>query len=142
MSLDTGFKVNMQIRLDWSEMDLYGHINNVMYFKYLQASRVNYWTMMGIDKNFKTTNIAPILASAKCDFKKPLHFPGNIIVQAKLDFIKNSSFGIIHQIINEQHEIVAIGNDVMVMYDFSKNEKVLFPDDLKLFIESKEREKN
>jgi acyl-CoA thioester hydrolase len=123
-------------------MDLYGHINNVMYFKYLQASRVNYWEATGIGKDFKTTNIAPILASTKCDFKKPLHFPGNIIVQAKLDFIKNTSFGIIHQIINEHHEIVAIGNDVMVMYDFSKNKKVLFPDDLKLFIEAKEREKN
>jgi acyl-CoA thioester hydrolase len=141
MSLDSSFKVKMQIRLDWSEMDLFGHINNVMYFKYLQASRVNYWTVMGIDKDFKTTNIAPILASTKCDFKKPLHFPSNIMVQAKIDFIKNSSFGIVHQILNEHGEIAAVGNDVMVMYDFNKNEKIVFPENLKLFIEEQEGRK-
>jgi len=37
------FPSKLPIRIDWSEMDLFGHVNNVMYFKYIQASRVNYW---------------------------------------------------------------------------------------------------
>jgi acyl-CoA thioester hydrolase len=117
-------------------MDLFGHINNVMYFKYIQASRVNYWEATGIGKDFKTTNIAPILASTKCNFLKPLHYPSNIIIQARMEFIKNTSFGFEHQILNEQGEIAAIANDVMVMYDFTKNEKVIFDEVLKQEIEA------
>ncbi|MCE3258723.1 MAG: hypothetical protein K0S12_364, partial [Bacteroidetes bacterium] len=36
------YKTEIKIQLDWSEMDLFGHVNNVAYFKYIQAARVNY----------------------------------------------------------------------------------------------------
>jgi len=135
MNSNHQFNVKLSLRLDWSEMDLFGHINNVMYFKYIQASRVNYWETMGIAKDFSTTKVGPILASTKCNFLKPLHYPGNIIIQARMEFIKNTSFGIEHQILNEQGEIAAIANDVIVMYDFNKNEKVVFQELLKKTIE-------
>ena len=135
MNSNYQFNVKLSLRLDWSEMDLFGHINNVMYFKYIQASRVNYWETMGIAKDFPTTKVGPVLASTKCNFLKPLHYPGNIIIQARMEFIKNTSFGIEHQILNEQGEIAAIANDVIVMYDFNKNEKVVFPELLKKTIE-------
>jgi acyl-CoA thioester hydrolase len=135
MNSNHQFNVKLSLRLDWSEMDLFGHINNVMYFKYIQASRVNYWETMGIAKDFSTTKVGPILASTKCNFLNPLHYPGNIIIQARMEFIKNTSFGIEHQILNEQGEIAAIANDVIVMYDFNKNEKVVFPELLKKTIE-------
>jgi acyl-CoA thioester hydrolase len=141
MNSNHQFNIKLPLRLDWSEMDLFGHINNVMYFKYIQASRVNYWELTGIGSDYKTTNIAPILASTKCNFLKPLHFPGNIIIQARMEFIKNTSFGIEHQILNEHGEIAAIANDVMVMYDFTKNEKVLFSDIIRKNIEEIEGEK-
>ena len=47
------FPFTLQLRLDWSEMDLFGHINNVSYFKYIQASRVHYWEQSGISKLFE-----------------------------------------------------------------------------------------
>ena len=141
MNSNHQFNVKLSLRLDWSEMDLFGHINNVMYFKYIQASRVNYWETMGIAKDFATTKVGPILASTKCNFLKPLHYPSNIIIQARMEFIKNTSFGIEHQILNEHGEIAAIANDVIVMYDFNKNEKVIFPELLKKTIEEIEGRK-
>lgn len=56
----------VQLRLDWSEMDLFGHINNVAYFKYLQAARVHFWEEMGLLQNGKPGQVGPMLASAKC----------------------------------------------------------------------------
>src|SRR6478609_3752156 len=129
------FPVKLELRLDWSEMDLFGHVNNVSYFKYVQASRVNYWEAIGLTNLYKETNIGAILASTACQFKKPLHFPGNITVQVRLDFLKNTSFGLKHQILNEQGEVAAEARDVMVMYDFTKNEKVEIPEGLRKKIE-------
>ena len=129
------YPVKLNLRLDWSEMDLFGHINNVSYFKYVQASRVNYWETSGINVYFEKQKIGPILASTSCQFKKPLHYPGNIVVQARIDFIKNSSFGIHHQILNEKGELCAEAQDVIVFFDFNKHEKVTFPEELRKKVE-------
>ena len=135
------YPVKLTLRLDWSEMDLFGHINNVSYFKYVQASRVNYWETSGIDEYFKTRKIGPILASTSCQFRKPLFYPGNIVAEARIDFIKNSSFGIHHRILNQQGEVAAEAEDVIVFYDFTTHQKVTFPDDLRRKVEALEDRK-
>lgn len=135
------FPVKLELRIDWSELDLFGHVNNVMIFKYIQASRVNYWEATGLTIQFEKTKIGPVLASTTCHFRKQLHYPGNIVVQSRMEFIKNTSFGIHHQIINEKNEIAAEAHDIIVVFDFNKNEKVLFPDELRREVEKLENKK-
>lgn len=116
--------VQLHLRLDWSEMDMFGHINNFSFFKYIQASRVNYWEVCGFSKTFAETGIGPMLLSTGCRFIQPLFYPGNITVQACVQFIKNTSFGIRHRILNDKGELAAEEEDVIVVFDFNKNEKV------------------
>jgi acyl-CoA thioester hydrolase len=104
-------------------MDLFGHINNVAYFKYVQASRVNYWELTGLAASFSETKIGPILLSTACQFLKPLYYPGDIVVEARIEFMKTTSFGIHHRIINAEGNVAAEAHDVIVNYDFNKNEK-------------------
>jgi acyl-CoA thioester hydrolase len=122
------YKVRLPLRIDWSEMDLFGHVNNVAYFKYIQASRVNYWELTGLAASFDKTRIGPILLSTSCKFIQPLFYPGNIVVAASMQFIKNTSFGIHHCIMNEDGEIAAEAHDVIVNFDFNKNQKVPITD--------------
>lgn len=133
------YPVKLPLRLDWSEMDLFGHINNVAYFKYIQASRVNYWEAIGLSGMHSHMSMGPILASTSCKFLKPLFYPGNIVVQASVSFIKTTSFGISHQILNDKHEVAATAEDVVVLYDFNKNEKVAIPDTMRNEIERLEQ---
>lgn len=67
------FPVKLPLRIDWADMDLFGHVNNVAYFKYVQASRVNYWEVSGLQTGFKETRVGPILLSTGCQFIKPLY---------------------------------------------------------------------
>ena len=135
---DLIFPVTLQLRIDWSELDYFGHVNNVAFFKYVQASRVNYWDQIGLTQSHRETNIGPMLASSKCDFLRPLFYPGQILVQARVSFMKNTSFGISHQIIDDKGQVAAEAEDVMVMFDFTKNEKVPIPGELRLRIEKLE----
>jgi len=128
------FHIQLKLRIDWSELDYFGHVNNVSFFKYIQASRVNYWDRIGLTKSHRETNIGPMLVSCKCDFKKPLFYPGEVTIYARVDFIKNTSFGISHRLVNENQEIVAEALDIIVMFDFTQNEKVTFPNPLKEII--------
>lgn len=118
------FHVELPLRIDWSEMDLFGHVNNVAYFKYIQAARVNYWELCKLETFSNVSKTGPILLSTSCQFIKPLRYPGNIIVETRIEFIKNSSFGIHHRIVNDHNEIAAEAHDVIVMFDYNNNEKV------------------
>lgn len=132
------YPVKLQLRIDWSELDYFGHVNNVSFYKYIQAARVNYWQEIGLFQSHKESNIGPMLASCKCDFKQPLFFPGQVNIRSSVSFIGNTSFGISHQLLNEKLEIVALAEDVMVMFDFNTNEKVAIPNELKEIIKKME----
>lgn len=57
------FPVKLPLRIDWSELDLFGHVNNVAYFKYIQASRVNYWELSGLAASFTGSRLGTVLLS-------------------------------------------------------------------------------
>ncbi len=136
MDLHLNFPVKLPLRIDWSEMDLFGHVNNVAYFKYIQASRVNYWEVSQLTSVFNEKRIGPILLSTGCQFIKPLFYPGNIIVESRIEFIKNTSFGIHHRILNDQNEVAAEAHDVIVTFDFNKNEKVPVSDEFRKAVDA------
>jgi len=123
MSLET----NISLRIDWSELDVFGHVNNVAFNKYAQASRLNYVDTIGLMELYKTQNIGFMVAETNCQFKKELLFPGNIHIQTKIEFVKNTSFCLVHIMTNDNGELVAIAKDVLVVFDFIKKEKELIP---------------
>jgi acyl-CoA thioester hydrolase len=132
------YPIKLQLKLDWSEMDMFGHINNVSYFKYIQASRVNYWEQIGLDKLHGQIKIGPMLASTSCQFKKPLFYPGNIVVEASVVFMKTSSFGIRHRILDSSGKVAATADDIIVMYDFVSNKTIEIPQDMRKKVEQLE----
>ncbi|MES2779397.1 MAG: thioesterase family protein [Bacteroidota bacterium] len=133
------FPVQLDLRIDWSELDYFGHVNNVSFFKYIQASRVYYWDHIGLTQSHRATNIGPMLVSCKCDFKQPLFYPGHVSILSRVEFIKNTSFGIQHRLLNSSHETVAEAHDIMVLFDFNTNQKVLIPQALRDSIEQLEK---
>lgn len=122
---------NLALRIDWSEMDLFGHVNNVAFMKYVQAGRVNYWELIGLTKMHAEQNKGPMLAATSCTFHKPLHYPGNITVETVLEFIKTTSFGLHHRILDPDGETAAEAHDVVVMYDFNAGKKMEIPPGLR-----------
>jgi acyl-CoA thioester hydrolase len=135
---DFKFPVSLQLRLDWSELDLFGHINNVSYFKYLQASRLNYWEQMGLSNWYKDKGIGPMLASTRCEFRKPLHYPGNISIRVSVAEMRNTSFALYHQILDEKEELAAEGHDIVVLFDYRKGAKYPLPAELRAPVEALE----
>ncbi|MES2617738.1 MAG: acyl-CoA thioesterase [Bacteroidota bacterium] len=135
------FNTSLTLRIDWSELDLFGHVNNVEFFKYIQASRVNYWDSIGLTYLFTESKLGPMLASTECQFKKPLFYPGEITVLAKVDFIKNSSFGLTHAIVDQHGDVAATGKDIVVYYDYNNHHKLALPDYIRERIYQREQKR-
>lgn len=119
------------LRIDWSELDTFGHVNNVMFMKYVQAARLNYAEHIGLMELHRTKNIGFMVAETNCRFKKALHFPGNVHIVTRQISLKNTSFSLEHTITNDANELVAIATDALVVFDFTKNEKHVIPEEIK-----------
>ena len=135
---ELAFPSILKLRMDWSELDLYGHINNVSYFKYLQSSRLNYWELLDMDRLSREHGVGPLLASTHCDFRKPLYYPGGITIRASVVEMRNTSFTIYHQILNDEGELAAEGKDVIVLYSYQNNDKYAIPVELRRMVEELE----
>ncbi len=135
---ETKYPAVLKLRIDWSELDLFGHVNNVMFMKYIQAARLNYWEQVGIYEYFLKTRIGPMLADVHCSFRKPLHYPGEIMIRSGMRFIGTTSFSFSHRIYDPAGELAAEAEDVMVMFDFNKDEKVAFPEEFRRKVEELE----
>ncbi|CAG5087250.1 acyl-CoA thioesterase [Parvicella tangerina] len=123
--------LELKIRLDWSEMDMFQHINNVSYFKFAQANRINILERVGLQKSFAESGVGPTLAHTECDFKKELSFPGNVIIRSTIKEIKNTSFVIQHQFYNDNDELCANAMDVIVVYDYENGKKECIPTEIR-----------
>jgi len=127
--------MKLELRIDWSELDVFGHVNNLEIMKYVQAARVNYLEKVGLMQLQSEKNIGPILASIHTQFRKPLFYPGQVTVYSGVDYIKTSSFKIHHEIYNDNNELAAEAQDIIVFYDFNRNHKLSIPEELRKKIE-------
>ena len=105
-------------------MDLFGHINNVSYFKFLQAGRVHYWERAGLDALLATHHIGPVLAETGCKFLKPLRYPGSIEVRTGLAERRTTSFILSQQIYDHTGALCAEGRDAIVWFDYLAGAKI------------------
>lgn len=135
------YSLSLELRIDWSEIDFFGHVNNVAILKYIQAARVNYLEAVGLMQLQIEVKKGPILASTSCQFRKPLFYPGQVKIYTKVDLIKNTSFRIQHQIYNDNNELSAEAQEIIVFYDFNTNTKLIIPPEIREKIETLENKK-
>ncbi len=124
------YKVKITLRVDWADLDLFGHVNNVAFFRYVQAGRLNYCEEIGLTALNDPTKHSFMVASSQCRFKKPLLYPGTITIYTKVDWVKNSSFQLSYKLLDQNSDVVAEAEDVLVLFDHHKKQKISIGDAL------------
>ena len=74
-SLLAGFPVVVELAVAWGEMDSYRHVNNVVYFRYFENARLEYFRRLDWFEYERQTGVGPILAATQARFRKPLTYP-------------------------------------------------------------------
>lgn len=130
MKKEYAFQSEIELTIDWSDLDLFGHVNNVAIFRFIQSSRIRFWEECSFNKLYDEIKIGPILASCKCDFLKELNYPNTIRIETNLAHVGKTSFKLEHEL-KTQDELIVRGEDVIVCFDFDQKEKVEIPESLK-----------
>ena len=125
MSQLTQFPIIYEQKVAWGDMDAFGHVNNVMYYRYIESARIAYFDLL----NIFDQNVVTVVASSQCKYLKPVFYPDVLHVGAKVEEIRNSAIRM-HYVLysTQQQAIVADGEAVIVFVDKLEMKKTLIPE--------------
>src|SRR5258705_9780766 len=64
-----------RIAIRWGDMDAMGHVNNTVYFRYMEQARIGWFdALVPRGEAWKATGI--VIANASFNFKRPSTYPG------------------------------------------------------------------
>lgn len=128
----TTWEHTIEIPVAWGEMDALGHVNNIMYFRYLETARVDFLNKLSTLIPLPHGNAGPILAYIDAQFRVPVTFPDTVIVGSRIDSIGTTSVKMSQTIYSTVHQAVALeSKSVIVIIKYDTGEKVPVPDVLK-----------
>lgn len=131
-ALVAAYPVVIQLPVVWGEMDSYRHVNNVVYFRYLESVRVEYCRRLDWPEFERRTGIGPILAATQARFRKPLTYPDTVSVTARLATLGEDRFTVEHLVVSHRLGAVAAeGQGTIVTFDYNQGKKVPMPDELR-----------
>lgn len=122
------------IPIRWGDMDAMNHVNNTLYFRYLEIARIDWFRQIGcpVDPGGE----GPVIINAFCNFYRQLEFPGDLLVKTYASDPARTTFeswatiertdqpGVIH----------AEGGATTIWVDFPKQKAVTMPDWLRTLV--------
>ncbi len=137
--LREGFPVWISIPVQWGDQDAFGHVNNVIYFRWFESARITYGRQIGLAETGEGKKIGPILAAITCHYRRQLKFPDTVQVGARITRIGRSSLTMEHRLVSESLRAVAAeGDSTLVTFDYLAQKSVALPDHLRARIEQLE----
>lgn len=111
----------------WEDEDIYGHVNNVVYYSFFDTA-VNGYLIEASGTDIRTLDAVGLVAETQCEFLRELRFPGD--VQAGISVDKLGTSSIVYRIglfQGDSDEPAAIGRFVHVYVDGTTRSVVPIP---------------
>ena len=118
----------------WGDMDAMGHVNNTVYFRYLEQARIEWFEEIGCLPN--PNGQGPVVVNAHCSFIRQLRYPGEIEVRTYVGPAGRSSFETFVEIrrVDDLQSLAAEGGAKVVWVDFSNEQSAPLPDMLRAIL--------
>ena len=128
----------MRFSIRWGDMDALAHVNNTLYLRYFEESRVSWSQSNGMPLQPQGTGM--ILANASVTFMKPVSYPANVVVNLHAGRVGRASFTLLNTLTVEgEDDPSATGECVIVWYDYTNSKSVPVPARLRAMLEGKGR---
>ena len=102
-------------RVRFSDVDIYGHVNNVKYFEYYQEARLSFLTSLA--RREDEGSLGLVVARLDVDYKRPILFRSDpYLVESWVTRIGDSSFGLAAEI-KDGDQVLSRAEAVMVTFD-------------------------
>ncbi len=131
----SGYKFFYPVNTRWSDNDVYGHVNNVIYYSYFDTAANRYLIEEG-GLDISDGEIVGFVVSSGCEYHAPITYPEPIEAGLRVEKLGNSSvrygIGIFKQGVEDA---VAHGHFVHVFVNRKANKSVSIPENLREALE-------
>jgi acyl-CoA thioester hydrolase len=101
-----------RIAIRWGDMDAMGHVNNTVYFRYMEQARIAWFESL-VPRADAWGEISIVIVNASCNFRKPINYPGTVEVKVFAGAPGGSSVPTFYEL-NVQDELYADGAATVV----------------------------
>lgn len=120
----------------WHDNDIYGHVNNVVYYSYFDSA-VNAYLIERGGLDIHEGEVVGFVVSSSCDYFASIAFPDALDVGMRVRKLGNSSVQYELAIFKQgEDEACAAGRFVHVFVDRASNRPTPIPDELRQALEA------
>lgn len=118
-----------RIPIRWGDMDAMGHVNNTVYFRYMEQARIGWFDALVPQADaWKSTGI--VIANASCNFKRAMNYPGTVEVRVFIGAPGRSSVPTFYEMLVDE-TLFADGAAVVVFIDMDRQKPTRIPEDIR-----------
>ena len=118
----------MTVPIRWGDMDAMGHVNNTLYFRYLEIIRVEWLAQNKAAPS--PEGQGPVIVNAFCNFYKQLEYPGDVLLKLYASDPGRTTFETwtTMALAANPGVIYAAGGATTIWVDFPKQKAIDLPD--------------
>ncbi|MBU5613826.1 acyl-CoA thioesterase [Geomonas azotofigens] len=121
------FETEIEVR--FSDFDLYGHVNSVLYFGYCEAARIS--ILHEVLKEMSDNDLYFVVARAGCEYLCPILFGEKVVVSTHASRMGRTSFDLRYRLGDGREKNYAVANTTMVCFDNVGKRAVAVPEIVK-----------
>jgi len=115
-----------RIAIRWGDMDAMGHVNNTVYFRYMEQARIGWFEAL-VPGDEAWSKLGVVVANASCNFKRPINYPGTVEVKLSVAPPGGSSVQTFYEL-KIDDEVYADGAATVVFIDMQAQKPVRIPE--------------
>ena len=120
------FRAPLSVR--WRDHDAYDHVNNAQYLSYVEEARLRW--LASLEGEWMSDAAAPVLAASQLNYRRPITWPEEIVVEMFVDRVGRSSLVLTHRIVSAKDATVLYcdGSTTLVWVDRGTGRGSALPD--------------
>ena len=117
----------MTIPIRWGDMDAMNHVNNTIYFRYMEIIRIEWFNAIGCAPD--PEGEGPVIVNAFCNFQRQLEYPGDVLAKHYVGEVGRSSFDtyVTLERVDQPARIDAAGGATVVWTNFPQQKSAPLP---------------
>ena len=119
----------------WGDMDAMNHVNNTVYFRYMEQARIEWLESLGYGTG-QHTDEGPVIVNAGCTYLVPLIYPGNVEVRMFIGHPGRSSLPTHYELrLQGNEKLYATGDAKMVWINPASGRSIPLPGNMRALAE-------
>ncbi len=123
------FEFTTDIEIRFADIDAYGHVNNAIFFTYLETARIKLFQQYF--GGFLDTSLTFLVVRAECDYRLPVTLNDRLQITIQIEQLRHSSFTFSYRLHNGEGKDYATAGTVMVCYDPVASRPVAIPAEIR-----------